>query len=224
MSTKVEFLQNKVAYLKGIRKIKTQKDIAISMDMNVNTISQALKGNDKYLTDSFLQKFCKTFEIDEYKKNINHEVSPVSEKNYMMVEYRDLRSSAGNLGAVPIEQLHDYNTRLVPIEYDKGKYLVVRVDGDSMNDNTTRALCDGDEILIKEFTLNNGYTLPFRSHLFVISSNQGDVVKQIVEHNKERGTITCRSFNPSWDDYTIELRDVFSMFTVEKLINRKPKF
>jgi hypothetical protein len=40
--------------------------------------------------------------------------------------------------------------RPVPKEYLNGGYLVIRVDGDSMDDGTKRPLSDGDELLVKE--------------------------------------------------------------------------
>lgn len=161
---------------------------------------------------------------DKKDYKIDKEFCPVPEDNYMIVQYADLSSSAGSLGVMPIEQIPETKRRLIPREYSKGNYLVVRVDGISMDDNSSRAICDGDEILVKEYILNNGDTLPFRNHLFVLSSREGDVVKQIIKHDTENGIIICRSFNKHWEDYPIKLEDVFSIFTVEKIVNRKLKF
>lgn len=157
-------------------------------------------------------------------KGLKSELKQVPEDDYMMVGYADLRLSAGNLGAVPVEQLPETHRRLVPKEYGNGKFLVARIDGDSMDDGTSRALCDGDEVLLKEYVLNQGETLPFRNFLFAISSSEGDVVKQIIKHNVEKREIICRSFNSSWADYPIDLDNVYSIFTVEKIVNRKLKF
>lgn len=61
-----------VAYLKGERIIKTQKDISKKMGMSEETISRALKGLEKYLTDSFLEKFAYEFSLNpEWLKNNN---------------------------------------------------------------------------------------------------------------------------------------------------------
>lgn len=68
----------------------------------------------------------------------------------MMVEYVDLRASAGRLGGADVSQLPETHRRLVPREFDNGGFLIVRVDGDSMDDGTKRSLSDGDEVLIKE--------------------------------------------------------------------------
>lgn len=82
--------------------------------------------------------------------NIKSNITPVEEGNYMMVEYVDLRASAGRLGGADVSQLPETHRRLVPREFDNGGFLIVRVDGDSMDDGTKRSLSDGDEVLIKE--------------------------------------------------------------------------
>jgi predicted transcriptional regulator len=50
-----------VAFLKEQQVIETQNDIAERMAMNPRTVSQALHGDEKYLTDSFITKFCAEF-------------------------------------------------------------------------------------------------------------------------------------------------------------------
>lgn len=57
----VNRLNEAIDFLKSEKIIKTQKDIADIMGMNINSISQALNGNEKYLTDSFLKKFSLSF-------------------------------------------------------------------------------------------------------------------------------------------------------------------
>lgn len=64
MKDKLERLLKSVAYLKGKQVISYQKDIAVAMDMHKSTISLALKGDEKYLTDSFLKRFGEVFGLD----------------------------------------------------------------------------------------------------------------------------------------------------------------
>ena len=67
-------LDRAVAYLKGEQIIKTQKDISKKMGMSEETISRALKGLEKYLTDSFLEKFAYEFSLNpEWLKNNKEE-------------------------------------------------------------------------------------------------------------------------------------------------------
>jgi hypothetical protein len=58
---KLERIQDAVAYLKGKRIIRSQQDIANAMMFNKTSVSQALQGNESYLTSSFLKKFCVSF-------------------------------------------------------------------------------------------------------------------------------------------------------------------
>ncbi len=54
---KHERLQAAIKYLKIMGDISIQQDIVDRMKANKSTVSLALNGNDKYLTNSFLHKF-----------------------------------------------------------------------------------------------------------------------------------------------------------------------
>src|SRR5690606_35178329 len=107
-----------------------------------------------------------------YEKNVNtkpkEEITPIPYEDYMMVEYVDLSASAGMLGGSNVDVLPDSKKRLVPWEFERGNYLVVRVNGDSMTDGTDISIPDGVEILVKEYVLENGDKLPIRGNLFVV--------------------------------------------------------
>lgn len=151
-------------------------------------------------------------------KSDRSNVTPVEEGHYMMVEYADLRASAGILGGSDVTQLPETHKRLVPREFDNGNFLIVRVDGDSMDDGTKRSLSDGDEVLIKEKLDYKIDELPIKKALFVITTREGNVLKQIAEVNMDEGYILCRSFNPDprFDDFKIYLNDIFQIFIVCK--------
>lgn len=153
--------------------------------------------------------------------NIKNEITPKPEGDYMMVEYVDLRASAGRLGGADIDLLPETHIRLVPKEYKNGGFLVVRVDGDSMDDGTKRSLCDGDEVLIKEKKDFQVKDLPIKKTVFVITSREGNVLKQIKEINTEEGYIICHSFNPIYPDFKMELSDIYQIFIVCKVVARQ---
>lgn len=159
--------------------------------------------------------------LTKVDKPFKNEVTPVPEGNYMMVEYVDLRASAGRLGGADVEQLPETHIRLVPKEYKNGGFLVVRVDGDSMYDGSARSLSDGDEVLIKEkkdYTVNE---LPIKKALFVITSREGNVLKQIAEVNMDGGYIVCRSYNPTYPDFKMYFEDIYQIFIVYKITNKQ---
>ena len=219
---------------------KTKTNVAEAVGFPRTNFSAALKGEEKYLTDNIVNKFVLAFpELSKDwlltgegemlkgdgvgKRMKEPSVQPVPEENYMMVEYEDLSVKAGLLGGSDINILPEKKTRLVPREYAKGYYLVVSVSGNSMDDGTKRSLSDGEEILIRQFE-DRMENLPIRNKLFVIVTNEGAVVKQVKNINKEEKKITCHSFNPQWEDYTIEFSDVLQIFIVEKKVSSKIVF
>lgn len=139
--------------------------------------------------------------------------------DYVFVEFVDLRASAGTLGVSTPENLPYTKKRLVPRAYSDGNCFVVAVDGDSMDDGTSRSLEDGDEILIRE--VYDYDTLPIRKALFCITSRNGNVIKQILEFNRKEGYVLCHSFNPQFEDFRIDLEDVYQIFQVIQIVKKR---
>lgn len=61
---RLERMQKAVAFLKGNQTISKQQDIVDKMEVHKSSVSLALKGNEKYLTDSFIIKFSQTFNLN----------------------------------------------------------------------------------------------------------------------------------------------------------------
>lgn len=152
------------------------------------------------------------------------EISPSKHTQFMEVEYVPISVLAGRLSGHHDCDAHERDLRVLPKEPESEKYLVVDVEGDSMDDNTRRSICDGDEILIKEHVIHNGDKLPIRDNLFIIVSAEGTVIKQITEHNTDKGYIKCHSFNPLYEDFIINLKEVYFLYLFKKIVGRKPTF
>ncbi|WP_018674877.1 S24 family peptidase [Riemerella columbina] len=150
------------------------------------------------------------------------EVKAVPFDNYMMVEYADLSTAAGLLGGDNPYELPETKTRLVPKEFDSGKYLVVTVYGDSMDDGTSISIPHGTEILIKQVFLSQNEKLPIRNNLFVIVTSEGNTFKQIIEHNSEEGYIICRAYNKNYSDFKLSLENVLQIFVFRKIVSFRP--
>ncbi|MCT4143042.1 hypothetical protein HZP66_02230 [Elizabethkingia anophelis] len=60
-----ERLEKSIAHLKGEQLIKTQKDISSTGLISESSLTRALKGNEKYLTISFLKKYSKYYGFNE---------------------------------------------------------------------------------------------------------------------------------------------------------------
>lgn len=171
--------------------------------------------------ESLNSEWLLTGEGEMIKQPIHNDVESVPEDKYIMAEYADLRSFAGRLGGSDIEQLPETHKRLLPREYEKGNYLVVRVSGDSMNDGTSRSLCDGDEVLVRELAPSEWEALPIRNRLFIITSRGGNVLKQIKEVNKEERYIVCHSFNNAFEDFTLSFDDIYQIFVIYKIVQKQ---
>lgn len=206
---------------------KIRKKINISQDALAKLIGVSLRtiqnweagGTVPKTRHEMLRKISEE-EVFPTSKPSRSEVYQVADDSYVMVEYADLRASAGTLGGCDVQVLPEIKKRLVPKEFDNGNYLVVGVDGNSMNDGTARSLVDGDEVLIRELT--DGFSeLPIRKSLFVITTREGNVLKQIAEVNKDEEYIICHSFNSSYEDFKINFNEICQIFTVCKITQKK---
>jgi len=159
----------------------------------------------------------------------NNSISNVKEIEFnesMEVEYLPVQAQAGYLDGLVVNRPVELKKILVPKELEKGFYKVIEIQGDSMNDGTTRSICDGDKLLLKEIEGGNYLKKPFpyRNNLFVIVSGHGIVCKQIISHNIKKKCFVCHSFNPLHEDYEISFEDIYQLFYAKQLIYRKIKF
>ena len=223
------------AYLKTAFEKLNKKQSEIIKDLGVSqAYVSALMNGKKRVGKEMAKKISQLYGFDEgsiltgegeilkEEKKYVEEVSPIPYDNYMEVEYADLSTVAGRLGGYNPATLPEMKRRLIPKEFDRGNYLVVRVDGDSMDDGTSISIPDGTEILIKEYYLEKGEKLPIRGNLFVIVSTEGTVFKQIIEHNTEEGYIICHSYNQKYNDYRINLSEVLQIFIYRKIVSFRP--
>lgn len=197
---------------------------ALNTALNRNTVKEYYK--EKIIKVLHLNK--KWVELGEgeiYADNISaykKEASQVPFEEFMEASYLPVTAQAGYLSSLEGVYDMELQTMLVPKEFDKGDYAVIEISGPSMDDGTARSICDGDKLLVKEWN-NYNKQLPYLHHLFVIVSKEGLVCKQITKHNIETGQINCRSFNPLYPDYEINMQDVLRLFIVKKIVERRIK-
>lgn len=105
-----------------------------------------------------------------------------------------------------------------------GEYRGIEVRGDSMDDGTPDAFLDGDLVICRiikpELYIN--CKLHYKKWTFVIVTRDGILLKNIVNHDVERCTITVHSLNDYYPNQEIHLADVMQIMNVVQLI-RKPK-
>lgn len=116
----------------------------------------------------------------------------------------------------------------IPVIVDKnyhGQYRVFEVNGDSMDDGSRNAIYDKDKILCREVKRELWCNrLHIRDWFFVIVHRyDGVIVKQIIEHNTDKGSIVCHSLNPLFEDFVIDLNDVMELYNVIKIVDRSAR-
>lgn len=156
-----------------------------------------------------------------------NDAKPVNDVEFVSVPMVPIHAYAGySRGYGDLEYIDTLPT--VPVITDrtfKGKYRVFEVDGDSMDNGMRDSFIDKDRILCRE--VMPGYwssKLHIRDWFFVIvCKNDGIFVKQISNHDVERGIITCHSLNPMYEDFDVDLRDVAEIYNVIKIVDRSAR-
>ena len=122
---------------------------------------------------------------------------------------------------------HEYIESLptMPVIVDKsfrGKYLLFECDGDSMDDGSRNSICDRDVLLCREVKRDLWkFQLPLNSWFFVIVHTDGVNIKQITHQNMEDGTLRCHSLNPLYEDFEMNLDDVYELYGTIKVVDRR---
>lgn len=238
----VQRLNEAYEYLRDNGKVHTQKDLADAMGANRVTISRAFKGEDKYLTKSFLIRFNGTFGdifnigwlLGENDENMLR-VSKKDEASPKIMEFENFpfvsqKAYAGYLsGWADEEYVESLPTVAFPVDHTpSGKYLVFEVKGDSMDDGTYDSYLEGDLLLCRQIGIHlwAGSKLHFKRWDFVIVHEEGVIVKRIVDHDVESHTITVHSLNPDkrrYPDRVIDLSEVRQILNVVSMMRPRKR-
>lgn len=218
MNNKEERLQMAVRYLISEGHIDTQKDIADRMNANKVSISNALKGNEKYLTDKFMERFNSSFGGifntmwlidgigDMLQVSNKNEITSLEYGDIDFVYLLPLSCEGGTLKdfAVSIKE-SDCEKIISPI---KGADFAMTVSGESMAPEYP----NGSKILIKK--INEKAFIDW-GRVYVLDTCNGSVIKRIVPSEKE-GYIKCLSINqsPIFAPFDICMSDIYGVYRV----------
>ena len=105
----------------------------------------------------------------------------------------------------------------------KGIYRAFNVRGESMNNNTSESIIQGDVAIgrrvEKEYWKSKLHLTKWQD--FVIVHQDGILIKRIIDHNVETGIITCESLNQDKDFYPnlkIHLTEVNELFNIIQIV------
>lgn len=152
---------------------------------------------------------------------------PVINPNFMNVPLIPVRAQCGYLNGYGDQEYIDTLPTL-PVIVDRtyhGKYRLFEAEGDSMDDNTRNAICDGDIVLGREVQrhlwtsklhMNDWYFI-------IVHRTEGISIKQIIDHDVEHGIITCHPLNDLFHDYKVYLDEVAELYNVIKIVDRSAR-
>lgn len=219
-------------FVKDPKAYKTQAKVSKAIGVDRSNLSTALNGSEKYLTEGLVKKIVSAFpEISENwlltgegemlntpepEKSIipRGELKPKEYSHTLQVRVVTNKAKAGWAdGYYNDEYLEDMP--IITIDADenhKGRYLAFEVAGDSMEPD----YLEGDIVICREVQRHLWNSkLHIRDWDFVIAHyTEGIMLKEIIEHDVEKGIITCRSLNPNHKDFKIKLREVSSLYNV----------
>ena len=129
-----------------------------------------------------------------------------------------------DLSQDPDDVYDRYDSMEVVLEREASdKYKLFRVKGDSMTDGSLYSFCSGDVILCREVFPEDwklGLTNNRYPNVVIVIEEEGILLKQLTKHSKKQGTISLHSINPSYEDFTVDLKDVRAFYYVERIIDR----
>ena len=193
---------------------------------NESSFSQVINGKVP-LPGGFVDRLCELSSVlnpywileekgDMLKKD--NEAIPLSSNCIINVPLVNQYAYAGYLsGYSDVEYIESLPTIPFIVDHEAhGHYIAFEVRGDSMNDGTEESYLEGDRLLCREIKreLWADSKLHIRKWDFVIVHKDGILIKRILDHNVEEGTITMHSLNPIYPDRVINLAEVYQIFNV----------
>lgn len=245
---KIDRLNKAFSFLRGEQIVSTQQDVADKMGANKTTVSQAFKGTKRYLTDSFIRRFAKSFPELNAKWLLTGEGEMLINSKQSFREQEVIPNKHGNeflenptggyiikVPLVPfpayasfIEVYQDeyevgksFGTTYFAVDHvGRGRYIGFKVTNDSMNDGTLESTPSGAEVLGREL-LKEHWKDGFHHSKYgwLLITNTGIMFKDIISNIQENGTIKLHSRNPSPEYFDFDF-NVNDIHSIFKVIKR----
>lgn len=240
-STRAERLNEAFNYLRFKGLVKTQKDLAEAIGATAPNVSSALKGDDKFLTDSFISRFSDAFEevsshwlltgegdmlaSDQPREYDVETAQKLMEDGVELIPMYSEPFRAGNRGNdVGTEQGYISSYWAIP---NLRATEVIQVTGDSMEPTIPR----GTPVAVAPvyFRADEPLQLSF-GDIFAISTRDPDDpseyvtirVKRLYKHDDKDKRLTtwiARSDNDKYEDFEIPISHIVGLWRVLAGVN-----
>lgn len=219
-STRVERLNEAFNYLRFKGLVKTQKDLAEAIGATAPNVSSALKGDEKFLTDSFIVRFSNVFkEVSshwlltgegEMLKNEKEDKPTLIPSNPQ--EGIPLIPASAMAGALlGFQEIDHSELTFYKIPSFRGAEYLISIRGDSM----IPKYLSGDLVACRNVPLNN---LFFQwGKTYVLDTEQGALIKR-VERAEEEGSVLLVSENPNYKPFSIPIIEIYHIAMIVGVI------
>ena len=198
-----EFINQVFEQARAAGFVKTRADFADVLGINRSSLSAAMNGNEKYLTDS-LEKKVKTFYDEHFSDG-----GEVLTKGTLPVIPTE--AMAGTLGEFA-ESIHAYDCERMVSPIKNADYAI-KVCGDSMSPE----IPNGSQILIKKIFEEEFVEW---GKIFCLDTRNGAVIKRIYPtENPEE--VECRSTNPDYPPFRINVKSINGWYRVLMVLSLK---
>lgn len=188
---------------RSARIVKTRADFADLLEINRSSLSAAMNGNEKYLTDS-LEKKVRLFYSEHFSED-----GEMFMKGTLPV--LPTEAMAGTLGEFADSVSARECERMVsPI---KGADFAIKVCGDSM----TPEVPNGSLILIKKIFEEEFVEW---GKIFCLDTKNGAVIKRVYP-TEDKDVVECRSVNPEFPPFRVNVKSIFGWYRVLMVLSMK---
>ena len=224
----MENVEQLIERIKSIQSEKgmTNRSFAINAKIDPSHYNKMLTC-EKPISERTVMRICEAYGINrdwlmtgEGRKYIAdiQEASPITDAHIVKIPLVGQYAYAGYLsGYADREYIEQLPT--IPFMPDRtmtGNYLAFEIHGDSMDDGTRDAYCQGDIVICREVEPYNYQhsALHFKRRDFVLVCVDGILIKRVIAHDVERHVITIHSLNPEFQDREIDLSQVKQIFSI----------
>ena len=191
-----EFINNVFEQARAAKMVKTRADFADALEINRSSLSAAMNGDDRYLTENLLKKV-----RAYYETYLSDCVSAVPRGTLPVIP---TEAMAGTLGEFE-DSVHAYECERM-ISPIKGADYAIKVCGDSMSPE----IPNGSQILIKKIWEEEFIEW---GKIFCLDTRNGAVIKRIYPTDNP-DVVECRSVNPEYPPFRVNVRSVFGWYRV----------
>lgn len=191
-----EFINNVFEQARAAKMVKTRADFSDALEINRSSLSAAMNGDERYLTENLLKKV-----RAYYETYLSDCVSAVPRGTLPVIP---TEAMAGTLGEFE-DSVHAYECERM-ISPIKGADYAIKVCGDSMSPE----IPNGSQILVKKIWEEEFIEW---GKIFCLDTRNGAVIKRIYPTDNP-DVVECRSVNPEYPPFRVNVCSVFGWYRV----------